>query len=80
MVLYNSQKPLIRFEPEDKMLKHDKSYSDNYQQLMEYRQIVAEAGLYEYQILLRKIESLANDIQHTLALAEENKEQVQIIV
>ena len=62
------------------MLKHDKSYSDNYQQLMEYRQIVAEAGLYEYQTLLRKIESLANDIQHTLALAEENKEQLQIIV
>lgn len=37
---------------------------------MEYKRIVAKAGLYVYQILISKIDSIADDIQYTVALAE----------
>lgn len=78
LVLYNSQKQLERYEPEDKILKHEKGppylpFSDKYKQLMEYRRIVAEAGLYGYQTLINKIENMANGILSTVALTEENQ-------
>lgn len=85
LVLYNSQKQLVRYEPEERIPKYEKGfpylpYPDKYKQLMEYRRIVAKAGLYVYQTLISKIDSMADDIQYTVALAEQNKQQVQVIV
>ena len=47
---------------------------------MEYRQIVVKAGLYVYQTLISKIDSMADDIQYTVPLVEQDKEPVQVIV